>query len=161
MPKKPLDDEFDREVFYRGEDPEADAEEDYELLPPDAAVIEGEQRRAQEAVEHAKKSVDLNELYDDPTTIGANDLDEYLKDLRFRFTTRHLLIAMTVLAVLFTIGRILTGGWAPVLLVFVFMVLASTYGFFSWQEHKRQKEWEHKREELYRRHQDRRDKSTG
>ncbi len=158
MPDRPLDDEFDRQTFYRGHDPEADAEDDYELEPPDAEVIAGEKRRADEAVQHASKAVDLDELYREETSVTAQDIEEYLKDFRFQFGTKHLLMAMTAVAMLFVLGRFVFGGFAPLLLVLTFTVLASIYGWFSWHEHKRRQEWERKREELYRRHQQRHDK---
>jgi hypothetical protein len=41
-----------------------------------------------------------------------------------------------------------------------FLVLASIYGWFTWQEQKRREEWERKRDELYRRHQERHGKEV-
>jgi len=150
MSKQPLEDEFDRETFYRGADPDADDDE-YELEPPDEEIIAGEKRRADEAVESASHAVDVDELYRQHDAIGMDDLEEYLKDARFQFTTKQLLIATTVLAVLLVLGRLLVGGWFPVLVVLVFTVLASTYSWFAWQEHQKRQEWEEKREELYER----------
>ncbi len=160
MPKSPLDDKLDREDFYRDLTPDADEEEDYELLPPDAEIIEAEQRRARQFINVAKDTIDVNALYEGPATIDVEDLKDYLEEFRFRYTTRHLLIAMTVLAVFLVLGRFLFGGWGTVLFLGVFTLLASSYGFIRWQEHKRQKEWEQKREELYERHKNRHDKAA-
>lgn len=152
---KPLDDEFDRQTFYRGQDPDADNEDDYEIEPPDEEVIAGAKRRAEEAVAHASKAVDLDELYKDHTDTAINDIQDYLKDVRFQFGVKHLLMAMTALAVVFVLGRILLGGWGTVLLIFMFAALAGAYGWITWQENIRYREWEAKRDELYRRHQER------
>lgn len=159
MPKSPLDDEFDRATFYRGLDPDADEVDDYELLPPDEEVIAGEKRRAEQAVEHASKAVELDELYREDTSVTGEDIQEYLKDFRFQFGVKHLLMAMTALALMFVVGRYVFGGFGTLLLVVTFVALASAYTWVTWQEQKRRQEWEHKRDELYRRHQQRHDAS--
>lgn len=160
MAKSPLDDQFDRETFYRGEDPEAESEEDYELMPPDEDVIEGEKRRAAETMSHASKAVDLNELYDEESLIGTDELEDYIKQMRFRFGTKHLLLAMTLLAVVFAVGRYVLGGYGAVLVVLTFLALAGAYTWITWQENQRRAEWERKRDELYRRHRERHDSSV-
>lgn len=160
MSETPLEDEFDRQTFYRGADPEAEAEDDYELMPPDEEVIAGEKRRAAEAVDHASKAVDVDELYREQSALAIDDIQEYLKDARFQFSTKHLLWAMTALAVVFTVGRFLFRGFAVVLLLITFLALASAYGWITWQEKKRMEEWELKRDELYRRHQERQGKDV-
>ncbi len=156
QPNDSPDDSFDRETFYdepeAEKEPEAESEEDYELMPPDAEVIAGEQRRAHEAITQAEEVIDVNDLYDSPASIEFGDFDQYLRNFRLRYTTRHLLIAMGVLAVLLTLGRFVLGGFAPLLLVLVFTTLASAYGYIRWQEHQRYQEWQRKRDELYRRH---------
>ena len=155
MSKSPLDNEFDRQTFYRGHDPDADEVDEYEVLPPDEEVIAGERLRAEEAVEHASKAVDLDELYRENASVTADEIEEYLKDLRFQFGTKHLLIAMTAVAVLFVLGRFVFATPAALMLVLTFTVLASIYGWLTWQERRRREEWERKRDELYRRHQQR------
>lgn len=160
MAKSPLDDPFDREVFYRGEDPDAAEEEDYELLPPDEEVLEGEKRRAAEVLDHASKAVDIDELYRQDELIGTDDLEEYWKQVRFRFGIKHLLLAMTLLAVMFAIGRYVLGGFGAVMVVLTFLGLAGAYTWITWQENQRRAEWEQKRDELYRRHRERHDSSV-
>ncbi|QDU54592.1 hypothetical protein [Aeoliella mucimassa] len=149
----PLDDEFDRETFYRGKDPEADNEDDYELMPPDEAVIAGEKQRAAEAMERASMAVDVDELYREDTSVSMEDIEAQLRDFKFQFGTKHLLIAMTVVAITIIFGRLLLGGWLPILIVVVFGVLASAYGWITWKENQHRREWEAKRDELYRRNQ--------
>ncbi|WP_425396953.1 hypothetical protein [Aeoliella sp.] len=150
----PLDDEFDRETFYRGEDPDAGEEDDYELMPPDEEIIAGEKRRAAEAVDQASKSVDIDDLYRDQAAI-SDDIEDYVKGLRFQFGVKHLLWAMTALAVMFVVGKYIIGGLGAMLLVLTFLGLAAAYGWFTWQEQQRLQQWEAKRDELYRRHQER------
>lgn len=152
---KPLDDQFDRETFYRGEDPEAADEDEYELEAPDEEIIAGEKRRAAEAVEAAGQAVDVDQLYREHDAIGRDDLDEYLKGTRFQFTTKQLLIATTVVAGLLVLARMLVGGWFPVIIVLVFSTLASIYSWFAWQEHQQRQEWEARRDELYERNKQR------
>lgn len=160
MSDKPLEDEFDRQTFYGGADADAEEEEDYELLPPDEEVIAGEKRRAAEAVDHASKAVDVDQLYREQSGLAINDIQEYLSEVRFQFGVKHLLGAMTALAVVFAVGRFLFGGYGTVLLLLTFFALASAYGWITWQEKKRMDEWEQKRDELYRRHQERHGKDS-
>lgn len=157
MPDRPLKDEFDREVFYRGQDPDAEDEADYELEPPDEAVIAGEKRRAAEAMDRASRAVDINQLYRESESLGVEDVQAYLKDIRFQFGIKHLLAAMTLLAVVFVVGRYILGGFGTVLLVLTFLLLAGAYGWVTWQEQIRLKQWEQKRDELYRQNQQRYD----
>lgn len=156
MSNAPLDDEFDRQTFYRGQDPEAEAQDDYELLPPDEDVIAGEKKRAEEAVHHASKAVDLDELYREDNSVTIQEVEQYLQDFKFQFGTKHLLMAMTAFALLFVLGRYVFESGA-LIVVLTFTALASIYGWFTWQEHKRRQEWERKRDKLYRRHQERHD----
>ena len=159
MPDRPLKDEFDRDVFYRGEDPDAADEADYELEPPDEAIIEGEKRRAAEAMEHASRAVDINQLYEESASLTMDDVGDYLKGVRFQFGIKHLLWAMTLLAVVFAVGRYLLGGYGTTLLVLTFLLLAGAYGWVTWQEQQRLRQWEAKRDELYRQHQGRLERS--
>lgn len=150
----PLDDEFDRETFYRGEDPDAAEEDDYELMPPDEEIVAGEKRRAAEALDHASKAVNIDDLYREQEGI-ADDIESYVKDMRFQFGVKHLLWAMTALAVMFVIGKYIIGGFAAPLVVVTFLGLAGAYGWFTWQEQQRLQEWDRKRNEMLRRHQER------
>jgi hypothetical protein len=164
MSKKPLDDnslddEFDRQTFYRGQDPEADDEDEYELEPPDEEIIAGAKRRADEAVAEASKTVDLNELYRDHDDTAINDLQDYLKDFKFQFGVKHLLMAMTALAVMFVLGRFVF-GYGALLVILTFLALAGAYGWITWKEKIRYQEWEAKRDEMYRRHKERDEKNN-
>ncbi|WP_442484199.1 hypothetical protein [Aeoliella sp. SH292] len=150
----PLDDEFDRQTFYRGQDPEADDEDEYELEPPDEEIIAGAKRRADEAIAEASNTVDINELYRDHDDTAINDLQDYLKDFKFQFGTKHLLWAMTALAVVFVLGQFVF-GYGALFVILTFLALAGAYGWITWKEKIRYQEWEAKRDELYRRHNER------
>jgi hypothetical protein len=154
MSKQPLDDEFDRQTFYRGQDPEADDEDEYELEPPDEEIIAGAKRRADEAIAEASKTVDINELYRDHDDTAINDLQDYLKDFKFQFGVKHLLWAMTALAVVFVLGQYVF-GYGALFVILTFLALAGAYGWITWKEKIRYQEWEAKRDELYRRHNER------
>lgn len=157
MSKQPLDDEFDRQTFYRGQDPEADDEDEYELEPPDEEIIAGAKRRADEAIAEASKTVDINELYRDHDDTAINDLQDYLKDFKFQFGVKHLLWAMTALAVVFVLGQFVF-GYGALFVILTFLALAGAYGWITWKEKIRYQEWEAKRDELYRRHNERNEK---
>lgn len=157
MSKQPLDDEFDRQTFYRGQDPEADDEDEYELEPPDEEIIAGAKRRADEAIAEASKTVDINELYRDHDDTAINDLQDYLKDFKFQFGVKHLLWAMTALAVVFVLGQFVF-GYGALFVILTFLALAGAYGWITWKEKIRYHEWEAKRDELYRRHNERNEK---
>ncbi len=153
----PLDDELDRQSFYRGEAPDATDEDEYELEPPDEEIIAGEKRRAAAAVEEASMAVDVDALYRENTSVTMDEIESHLREMQFKFQfgVKHLLIAMTVVALAFIVGRFLLGGFLPLLIVLTFTVLASAYGFILWKENERRKEWEAKRDELYRRNKER------
>ena len=150
----PLDDEFDRQTFYRGQDPEADDQDEYELEPPDEEIIAGAKRRADEAIAEASKTVDINDLYRDHDDTAINDLQDYFKDFKFQFGVKHLLWAMTALAVVFVLGQYVF-GYGALFVILTFLALAGAYGWITWKENIRYQEWEAKRDELYRRHNER------
>ncbi|HEX6960357.1 MAG TPA: hypothetical protein VF175_00710 [Lacipirellula sp.] len=87
--------------------PPADDDDDYELElePVDPEVLQHERQRAARLSENAVKRVDVDELYGD--TGPYSDLDLDLSQLRqFRFTTRHMLIATALLAIVLTLFRL-------------------------------------------------------
>jgi hypothetical protein len=89
-PKPPVDDDDDYEL---------------ELEPVDPEVLEHERRRAAKLTETAASRVDVDELYGDAGAYSDLELD--LSQLKqFRFTTRHLLIATALLAILLTLFRL-------------------------------------------------------
>jgi hypothetical protein len=148
--KRPLDDEFDRAEFYRGIDPEVeDDDEEYELAPPDEDLLEAERRRAREVVEQAQLAVDFEQLERAEREFAELDAKVYLDRLKFQFGTKHLLIAMAVLAVALVVGMVV--DLLPILLVGSVALLAAAYGYLTWREAQQREELEARRAELYER----------
>ena len=130
-----------RDSFYDNDfDEEFDDDgTEYELMPPDAEVIAGEQARAAENVRAARDRAKLEELYKGPEQMTAQELLDDLPAFRFRFTTKQLLIAMTVLAVAMTFAFYLNSF--AVILITVFVLLAGAYGYVNYRENQRREEW--------------------
>ncbi len=132
-----------RDKFY--DDPDDDGL-DYELEPPDEQIIAGEKARAAAYVREASDRAKVDELFKGPEAMTAKD---YLKDLpefKFQFSTKHILIAMTLLAIGLTISMYVNK--LAILIVVVFAALAGAYGYMNWQEKKQREEWYRERTEL-------------
>jgi hypothetical protein len=127
----------DRDSFY-DDDPQDDADE-YELLPPDDEIIAGEQARAAQAVRDAADRARSDELFKGPAELSARELLQEMPEFKFRFSTKHLLIAMTLLAV--GLGLAYKLGSIAVLIILVFVSLAAAYGYVSWKEHQHREAW--------------------
>jgi hypothetical protein len=147
--KRPLEDEFDRATFYRGPDPEAEEEDEYELMPPDEDLMEADRRRAREEVERAQLTVDLQQLERDERGVGEHNFDDYLQKVKFQFSTRQLLILTAVVSVILALAFV--AGAFTVVLLLTFGVLAGAYGYITWLEHRQQAELEARRADLYER----------
>ncbi len=147
--KRPLEDEFDRATFYRGPDPEAEDEDEYELMPPDEDLVEAERLRAREEIERAQLTVDMQQFEQDERGFGQHDFDEYVEQVKLKFSPRQLSITagvvLTVLAVAYFAGAF------TVVFLLMFFMLAGAYAYITWQEHRQQAELDARREELYER----------
>ena len=77
-----------------------DDDDELELEPVDPEVIRHQQERTKRKSREAEDAVDINEVFESIDVGDPVDLDQ-LK--QFRFTTRHLLIATAVLAVVMTV----------------------------------------------------------
>jgi hypothetical protein len=127
-----------------------DEDADYELEPPDPDVIAAEERRAREAVEGSRMSIDIDEIYRESDRRQGNEiLDDWARNFRagFRFQVKHLLIATAVLAIALALWRLQLFGTA---LVIGFMLsVAGVYLYVLWQEKKQQQEAARRRTEMY------------
>lgn len=74
-------------------------DDEYELEPVDPDVIKHQQERTKRKTREAEDTVDINEAFDQAELSDPVDLDT-LK--QFRFTTRHLLMATAVFAIVMT-----------------------------------------------------------
>lgn len=151
MPDR-LDDQFDREEFYRGPDPEFEDEGEYELEPPDEEILARERKRAEESVELATRTVELRKLEQESDAIGDLEAGEVFEGLEFKFGTKHLLIGMAILAVFLGLG--MTVGFLPTFIVLTFVVVASSYAFIRWKENRRETDIENRRREINRHYAD-------
>jgi hypothetical protein len=153
-------DDRDRDKFYSATDDDADDGGDYELEPPDADVLAGEERRAREAIEETRMAIDIDEIYRDVDRQRSNEiLESWVRDFRFRFQVKHLLMATAVLAIVLTLYKLEMLGTAVVLLIMV--SVAGLYFYLQWQEKKAQDEANRRRQALYARRRAHFKKMTG
>jgi hypothetical protein len=154
----------DRDEFYLSK-PAVDNDEDgddYELEPPDAGVLAAEEQRGREAIEASRASIDIDEIYRDAGRQRSEEiLQNWFKDFqfKFRFQTKHLLIAAAALAVILTLWKFGMLGTALVLLMMISVF--GLYFYFSWQEQKAEDEATRRREEMYARRRAQQQKTSG
>lgn len=137
----PTDDPSDRppldpERFYT--EPSIDTEEDdeYELEPVDAHVLEQERLRAAEQVRSAKQAVDIDAVYRE-----LNDTpDPTFSGFKLKFGVKHLLIGITAVALLLGMLRsgMLGGSSFAVLIFLTTVALAGVNFWFGRVEQQRQ-----------------------
>jgi hypothetical protein len=142
----PTPDDIDRDRIYTADVDDDDAE--LELEPPDAEVIAAEERRAKEVVEASLMSVNIDEIYRDADSREGDEiLDKLVRNFRFQFQVKHLLIATAVLAIAMTLWRLQILG-TTLMLLFMFAI-AAAYFYVVWQEKKQQQEADRRRQEMY------------
>lgn len=127
-------------------DPSFDDDDELELEPLDPEILKHQQERTKRKVREAEDSVDINEVYDQEVVGDPVDLDQ-LKN--FRFTTRHLLIATAVLAMVMTLFVQLEGCMG--FFVSGCIALAAGWYFVLREEKRRIADLELQREEFARR----------
>jgi hypothetical protein len=140
----------ERNDFYLSKPKGADEGDDYELEPPDADVIAGEERRAQEVIEASQATIDIDEIYRDAARQRSDEiLENWFRDgkFRFRFQVKHLLIATAVLAIVLTLAKWQVLGTVAV--ITVMLSVAAVYFYFQWQERKAEDQAARRREEMY------------
>lgn len=122
---------------------EDDAE--LELEPPDEAV---EARQRQIALDAIRANIDLDAIYLDTERDHGSDLvAEWLRNFRFRFQVKHLLIATAVLSVVMALIT-LKLLWTALIIAFMLSVIGA-YLYVRWEEQKREAEATRRREALY------------
>jgi hypothetical protein len=126
--------------------PEDDDDFELELEPVDPEIIAHAQARGQHVVESAVKKIDVDELYEGHSNYSDLELD--LSGLKsFRFTTRTLLLITAILAIGMTVKLVLGGC----MVIFLGMLAAIAFGWYSVSKQDRQKELERarRREEFF------------
>jgi hypothetical protein len=144
-----MPEDLDRDNMYSaGSDGDDDDGLEYELEPPDADVLAAEQRRADEAVAEVKKSIDIDEVYREfEGRRDAEIIQGWLKNFRFQFQVKHMLIATGVVAILLTLAR-----FGMLLSLLVWTVMLGVIGvtlYLQWQEKLRQDEVDRRRRQIY------------
>lgn len=120
--------------------PEDDDDFELELEPVDPEIIAHRQERAQHAVDSAVKKIDVDELYEGHSNYSDLELD--LSGLKsFRFTTRTLLLITAILAVGMTVYLM----WDGCMVIFLSMLAAIAFGWYSVSKQDRLKELERAR----------------
>ena len=87
-----------------------DNDDEYELEPVDPEILEHERQRGEQKTRQAESTVDVDEAYSESEPTDPITWDDLQ---RFRFTTRHLLIATALLSVFLTLRELLGNclGW--------------------------------------------------
>lgn len=143
-------DDTGREKFHYAPSEQPDDDDEYELEPPDPEVLAAEERRTQEAIEESRMAVDIDEIYRDLNRDRSREiLEHWVRNFRFRFQVKHLLIGTAVLAILLTLYRLELLQTAIVLLLMALVV--GLFLYLQWQEKKQQDEAEQRRRTLYQR----------
>ncbi len=140
-------DERERDKFYSEPANVADDDE-YELESPDASVVSAETRHAQEIAESANAAIDLDDIYREAERQhGGEILEQWIRDFRFHFQVKHLLMATAVLAIALTLSKF--GLLWMTLIILLMLSIAVLYGYVRWEERKHEAEVDRKRRELY------------
>ncbi|MEN1678850.1 MAG: hypothetical protein AAGJ46_04615 [Planctomycetota bacterium] len=152
-------DPVDRDRFYRSTTEPSEAKptgrdfddefdddgEDYELEPVDPDIIASEQRRAEEEVVRATTALDIDEVYEDANS--GQDLDEFLKDFKFRFQIKHMLMGTAALAVFLSAAKLI-GSSVAALMLLVLTALVVANAFLAWKDRRREAALDAKRKQL-------------
>jgi len=135
-------DDPERDKFYS---PPPSDDEELELEPPDESIAE---RQKQAALDAIRSSIDIDEIYREADRDrGGEILENWIRDFRFRFQVKHLLIATAVLSIVLTLIK-LKLFWTT-LVVSVMLSVAGLYLYLRWEERKHEAEAARKREALY------------
>jgi hypothetical protein len=143
-------DDLDRDKLYSTD--AVDDDGDFELEPVDPEVVAAEQLRAAAAIDAHRAAIDVNEVYRD---VDANrdsaivqELVGRLRNARFQFQIKHLLVATAVAAVLLTLHNLGMGLFA----IFALLVMGGVAGltvYLKLEENKRQEEANRRRQKMY------------
>lgn len=139
-------DDRDREKFYVAPETSADDDDlELELEPPDT---EADERRKRAALATIAARIDIDEVYREADRDrGGEIMENWLRNFRFRFQVKHLLIATAVIAIALTLAKFQL-FWTA-LIVLVMLSVFALYAYIQKEEHKHQAEVDRKRDALY------------
>src|SRR4051812_44238277 len=135
----------ERDKFYSAPEPPPDDDAELELEPPDETI---EERQKQLALNAIRARIDIDEIYRDADRDrGGEILENWIRNFRFQFQLKHLLIATAVLAIILTLIK-LELFWTT-LIVGVMLSVGGLYAYLHWEEKKHEIEADRKRQALY------------
>jgi hypothetical protein len=140
-------DDRQRDKFYTppNVNPPDDDGDEYELEAPDEAI---EERRRQDAMASVERRIDINEVYADAErSRGSEILENWVRNFRFQFQVKHLLIATAVLAIVLTLFKLHV--FLPVLFVLIMLSIIGVTLYLRREDLKHQKEAAERREQIY------------
>jgi hypothetical protein len=139
-------DDREREKFYSepGTPPEDDDAE-LELEPLDETIDE---RQKQAALSAIRNRIDIDEVYRDADRDrGGEIMENWIRNFRFQFQIKHILIATALLAIVLTLVK-LQLFWTT-LIVGTMLTVGGLYGYLRWEERKHEVEADKRRQILY------------
>ncbi len=138
--------EPEREKFYATPGPPPDDDDaELELEPLDETV---EERQKQAALAAIHNRIDIDEIYRDADRDrGGEIMENWIRNFRFQFQVKHILIVTALLAIVMTLAK-LQLFWTTVI-VGTMLSVAGLYGYLRWEERKHEVEAARKREILY------------
>ncbi|MEQ8850026.1 hypothetical protein [Botrimarina sp.] len=135
-PNRPEDDPpIDPNAFYAP--PAADEDDEYDVEPVDEQVLASERARAAENVRSAESAIDVDAIYREMER--GDDFDAAFENFRARFTIKHLLILMTVVAVVLGVAGsgLLNGVGFAGFIALSLIVLGGAHAYLNFRESRR------------------------
>jgi hypothetical protein len=140
-------DERDRDKFYSPPNPPEDDEE-LELEPLDPAIVNAEQRRAEEVAEQVRASIDIDEVYREADRNRSEEIVEnWIRNFKFRPQIKHVAYGTAALAVVIAVSSL--GQFFPVFAILTICCVGGLYLYLTWQDQKQQAEAYEKRQAMY------------
>ena len=144
-------DDLDRDKMYTAGADDWDSDAELELEPPDPQVLAAEQRRAAEAIDVHRKTIDIDEVYRDVDANRDNEIVaewvNHFRNFRFQFQIRHLLILTAVVAMLLAVSQWINLG--TVFIVGIMLAVAGVSLYLKLEENKRQEAADRRRRKMY------------
>jgi hypothetical protein len=140
-------DERDRDKFHSPPTPPPDDEE-LELEPLDPAIVNAEQRHAEEIAERVRASIDIDAVYRDADRTRSEEIVEgWIRNFKFRPQIKHVAYATAALTVLIAVSSL--GQAFPFFAILTICCVGGLYLYLTWQDQKQQAEALRRREAIY------------
>ena len=147
-------DDLDRDKLYTAGADDLDSDDaELELEPPDPELLAAAERRAAKAIEAHRNVINVDEVYRD---LDANRdsaiVDEWLvrlRNFRFQFQVKHLLIFTAMIAVILMLKFAFGIGLGTMLIIAFMLAVAGVSFYLKLEENKRQEEAGRRRQKMY------------